>query len=216
MNSIELTTIYDPFTYCYKIKVGEHAVEIPAHFLTPEHLDDLAAVLKGIDDDSKIKAILDTWVKAVINSKIDSSAWTVEHCGKPRCPSKSSELIIDDVIKLLYDYKGLNVKKVYMFKKPSSKFGSEIELGLISDIPQKHTGERLLQVYMDHRVFDRTHKMDTDKEAGLVAELDTNTYIALRIAFLIYKSLKADQEEAVKINLDGFRVEGRCDRPKSL
>ena len=216
MNSIELTTIYDPFTYCYKIKAGEHVVEIPAHLLTQERIEDLVAALKSLDDDNKIKATLEAFEKAIINSNGDSSAWTVEHCGKPRCPSKSSELIIDDVIKLLDDYKGLNVKKVYMSKNPSSKFGSWIELGLISDIPQNHTEERLLQVYMDHRVFDRTYKMDTDKEAGLVPELDTNTYIVLRIAFLIYKSLKADQEEAVKINLDGFRVEGRRDRPKSL
>lgn len=216
MINIELTTIYDPFTYCYKIKVGEHTVEIPAHFLTQEHLDDLAAVLKNIDDDSKIKATLDTWERAVVNSKGDSSTWTVELCGKPRYISKSSELIIDDVIKLLNDYKGLNVKKIYMSKKPSSKFGSEIDLGLISDIPQNHTEERLLQVYMDHRVFDRTYKMDTDKEAGLAAKLDTDTYIVLRIAFLIYKSLKVDQEEAVKINLDGFRVIGRVDRLKLL
>ena len=216
MNSIELTTIYDPFTNSYKIKAGEYKVEVPAYFLTQEHLDDLAAVLKGIDDDNKIKAALDTWVKAVINSNGDYSTWKVELCGKPRYLSKSSELIIDDVIKLLDDYKGLNVKKVYMSKKPSSKFGSEIYLGLISDMPQKRTEERLLQIYMDHRVFDRTHKMDIDKEAGLAAKLDIDTYIALRIAFLIYKSLKVDQEETVKINLDGFRVIGRYDRPKSL
>ena len=101
MNCIELTTIYDPFTYCYKIKAGEYKVEIPAHFLTQEHIEDLVAVLKDIDDDNKIKATLDIQAKAVINSKIDSSTWTVEHCGKPRYLSKSPELIIDDVIKLL-------------------------------------------------------------------------------------------------------------------
>ena len=216
MNSIELNIIYDPFNYCYKIKAGEHVVEISAHLLTQERIEDLVAALKSLDDDNKIKATLEAFEKAIINSNENSSAWTVEHCGKPRCPSKSSELIIDDVIKLLDDYKGLNVKKVYMSKNHSSKFESEIELGLISDIPQNCTEERLLQVYMDHRVFDRTYKMDTDKEAGLVPELDTNTYIVLRIAFLIYKSLKVDQEEAVKINLDSFRVIGRCDRPKSL
>ena len=215
MNSIELTTIYDPFTNCYKIKAGEHVVEVPAHLLTQEHIEDLVTVLKGLDDDNKIKATLEAFEKAIINSNRDFSTWTVELCGKQRYFSKSSELIIDDVIKLLADYKGLKIKIVYKAKKPSSKFGSEIELGLISDIPQNNIEERLLQVYMDHRVFDRTHKMDIDKEAGLVPKLDTNTYIVLRIAFLIYKSLKVDQEEAVKINLDGFRVEGRLDRYKS-
>ena len=99
MNSIELTTIYDPFTNCYKIKAGEHVLEVPAHLLTQEHIEDLVAALKSLDDDDKIKATLEAFEKAIINSNGDSSAWTVEHCGKPRCPSKSSELIIDDVIK---------------------------------------------------------------------------------------------------------------------
>ena len=37
----------------------------------------------------------------MVNSNEDYSTWTVEHCGKPRYLSKSPELIIDDVIKLL-------------------------------------------------------------------------------------------------------------------
>lgn len=269
--NLEISAAYDPISLIYTVTVGKNSVEIPGHTLTQKHVEELAKMLEGINDDTLAKATLNVWAAAINKSIsyraidtdgnlmfVDSDSVTYDDNAKttaidaskiaagrvrdvlaawkdtrtllspydygdepkvyyqPRYLSKSSELIIDDVIKLLDDYKGLNVKKVYMFKKPSAKFGSEIDLGLISDIPQNHTGERLLQVYMDHRVFDRTYKMDTDKEAGLAAKLDTDTYIVLRIAFLIYKSLKVDQEEAAKINSDGFRVIGRYDRPKSL
>ena len=54
--------------------------------------------------------------------------------------------------------------------------------------------------------------METDRDAGLTARLDTDTYIRLRIAFLINQALKRAETLALATVLDVFKVIGSFDR----
>ena len=65
---------------------------------------------------------------------------------------------------------------------------------------------------MHHSASDRV-KQETDDYAGPKAKLDTNAYIKLRIAFLLYEALKLRDEDARKISLDLFKIMGSYARP---
>ena len=61
-----------------------------------------------------------------------------------------------------------------------------------SDMPFVQGSTKTLLVLIKHAAFDRAHRTDIDKFAGLKAKLDTDTYIKLRIAFLLFEALKVD------------------------
>ena len=58
--------------------------------------------------------------------------------------------------------------------------------------------------------------MDTDKEAGLMTKLDTDTYIKLRLAFLINQALKRVPPIALCTDLGVFKIIGSYDMPANL
>ena len=74
----------------------------------------------------------------------------------------------------------------------------------------------MLSVYIDYKAFDRTYEMETDKEAGLMTKLDTDTYIKLRLAFLINKALKRVPPLALLMDSCVFKVIGSYDTPANL
>ena len=63
-----------------------------------------------------------------------------------------------------------------------------------------------LVVLIKHTVFDRAHKTDIDIHAGLMAKLDTDTYIKLRIAFLLYEALKTCGYNKQSMDSDIFEI----------
>ena len=102
-----------------------------------------------------------------------------------RFPSVLSGTIIDEAIKLL------NAKKnLHMIKISVDQIFEGFKLVINSDMPFVQSSNTTLVVVIKHAAFDRAHKTDIDMQAGLMAKLDTDTYIKLRIAFLLYDALK--------------------------
>ena len=132
---------------------------------------------------------------------------------QPRYPSKPPMVIIEEALELLNSKKHLGIKKIEI----SKEFGSIIKLTISSDASAERPDySRVLSVYIDYEAFDRTYEMETDEEAGLMTKLDTDTYIRLRIAFLINKALKRVAPPDLLMNSCTFKVISSYDTPATL
>ena len=263
--NLEISAAYDPINLVYTVTAGKNSVEIPGHALTQKHVEELAKMLEGINDDTLVKATLNVWA-ATINKSIsyraidtdgnlmlgDSDLTTYDDNVKttaidaskvaadrirdvlaawkdtrtllspydepkvyyqPRYPSKPPMVIIEEALELLNSKKHLGIKKIEI----SKEFGSIIRLTISSDASAERSDYiRVLSVYIDYEAFDRTYKMETDEEAGLMTKLDTDTYIRLRIAFLINKALKRVAPPTLLMDSCIFKVIGSYDTPATL
>lgn len=132
---------------------------------------------------------------------------------QPRYPSKPPMVIIEEALELLNSKKHLGIKKIEL----SKEFGPIIRLTLSSDASAERPDySRVLSVYIDYEAFDRTYEMETDEEAGLTEKLDTDTYIKLRLAFLINKALKIVGPPDLLMNSCTFKVISSYDTPATL
>ena len=118
-----------------------------------------------------------------------------------RFPSKKSGDIIDEAIKLLNTKKNLHMTKISV-----DQIFEGFKILIRSDMPFISGSEKTLIAVIKHAAFDRAQRTDIDKFAGLKAKLDTDTYIKLRIAFLLYEALKADDYNKPNIDSDIFKV----------
>ena len=118
-----------------------------------------------------------------------------------RFPSMRSGDIIDEAIELL------NAKKnVHMTKVDINQVFEGFKLRLHSDMPITRGLGKTMIVLIKHTAFDRAHKTDIDAQARLMAKLDTNTYIKLRIAFLLYEALKTCEYDKHQMDSDIFKI----------
>jgi hypothetical protein len=112
---------------------------------------------------------------------------------------------------MLNKNKNLHISKITFH---TEKFGDqEISLAFAADHPADPGLRKILEVVFTHKAFDRAYSTDLDKYAGLKARLDTNTFIKLRIAYLLYQALKLNDSDAKKISLDIFRIFSSNTRP---
>ena len=118
-----------------------------------------------------------------------------------RFPSKRSGDIIDEAIELLNTKKDLRMTKVDI-----NQVFEGFKLRLHSDRPAAWGMGKNLAVLIKHSAFDRAYKTDIDMHAGLMAKLDTNTYIKLRIAFLLYEALKTCGYNKQSMDSDVFEI----------
>ena len=118
-----------------------------------------------------------------------------------RFPSKRSSDIIDEAIELLNAKKDLRMTKISI-----NQVFEGFKLRLHSDTPAVRGMGKNLVVLIKHTAFDRAHKTDIDMHAGLVAKLDTDTYIKLRIAFLLYEALKTCGYNKQSMDSDIFEI----------
>ena len=118
-----------------------------------------------------------------------------------RFPSKRSGDIIDEAIELLNAKKNVNMTKVSV-----GQVFEGFRLRLHSDMPAARGVGKTLIVLIKHAAFDRAHESDIDAEARLIAKLDTNTYIKLRIAFLLYEALKTCEYNKHQMDSDIFEI----------
>ena len=114
-----------------------------------------------------------------------------------RFPSMPSSSIIDEAIKLLNTKKNLHMTKISV-----DQIFEGFKLVINSDLPFVQGSNTTLVVVIKHDVFDRAHRTDIDTYAGLKAKLDTDTYIKLRIAFLLYEALKVNKYNKQSIDSD--------------
>ena len=132
---------------------------------------------------------------------------------QPRYPSKPPMVIIEEALELLNSKKHLGIGNIELSKTSDST----IRLTLSSDATAEIPGsQRILSVSIEYKAFDRTHDMAADKDAGLTARLDTDTYIKLRLAFLINQALKRVPPIALCTDLGVFKVIGSYDMPANL
>ena len=126
-----------------------------------------------------------------------------------RFPSKPPMVIIEEALELLNSKKHLGIKKIEL----SKTYDSTIRLTLSSDTTAEIPGyKRILSVWIKYKAFDRAYNMETDRDAGLIARLDTDTYIKLRLAFLINQALKRAETLDLATVSDVFKVIGSFDR----
>ena len=118
-----------------------------------------------------------------------------------RFPSMSARTIIDEAIKLLNTKKNLHMTKISV-----DQIFEGFKILIRSDMPISQGADKTLMVLIKHAAFDRAQRTDIDKFAGLKAKLDTDTYIKLRIAFLLYEALKADDDNKQSIDSDIFEI----------
>ena len=118
-----------------------------------------------------------------------------------RFPSKRSGDIIDEAIELLNAKKNVNMTKVSV-----NQVFEGFKLRLHSDMPAARGMGKTLGVLIKHTAFDRAHRTDVDAEARLMAKLDTDTYIKLRIAFLLYEALKTCEYNKHQMDSDIFEI----------
>ena len=104
-----------------------------------------------------------------------------------RFPSVPARDIIDEAIKLLNAKKNLHMTKITV-----DQIFEGFKMRIRSDMPFIQGSDKTFMIVIKHAAFDRAYKTDIDMYAGLKARLDTDTYIKLRIAFLIFEALKAD------------------------
>ena len=128
-----------------------------------------------------------------------NAAPTVYH--HDRFPSMSAGTIISEAIKLLNVKKNLNLTKTTI-----DQVFEGFRLIIHSDTPAAQGLTETSVVLIKHTAFDRAHKTDIDMHAGLMAKLDTDTYIKLRIAFLLYEALKTSEYDKQQIKSDIFEV----------
>ena len=118
-----------------------------------------------------------------------------------RFPSVPARTIIDEAIKLLNAKKNLHMTKVDVERALDG-----FKLILYSDMPTACGMGKNLAVLIKHSAFDRAHETGVDADARLMAKLDTNTYIKLRIAFLLYEALKTCGYNKQSMDSDIFEI----------
>ena len=118
-----------------------------------------------------------------------------------RFPSAPASTIISEAIKLLNVKKNLNLTKTTI-----DQVFDGFRLIMHSDTPVVRGLTETSVVLIKHAAFDRAHRTDIDMQAGLKAKLDTDTYIKLRIAFLLYEALKTSEYDKQQMNSDIFEV----------
>ena len=118
-----------------------------------------------------------------------------------RFPSKRSGDIIDEAIELLNSKKNVHMKKTSV-----DQVFDGFKLRLHSDTPAARGMGKTMIVLIKHAAFDRAHESGIDAEARLMAKLDTDTYIKLRIAFLLYEALKTCEYNKQSMDSDIFEI----------
>ena len=128
-----------------------------------------------------------------------NAAPTVYHYN--RFPSVPASTIISDAIKLLNAKKNLNLTKTTI-----DQVFEGFRLIIHSDTPVVRGLTETSVVLIKHAAFDRAHRTEIDVQAGLMAKLDTDTYIRLRIAFLLYEALKTSEYDKQQMKSDIFEI----------
>jgi hypothetical protein len=125
-----------------------------------------------------------------------------------RYPTINLHSIIYGAIEVLNKHKNLHVTKIDLH---TNSVDGEVSLAFSAD-DRKPGFRKTLEVTFPHKAFERfTH--DLDRYAGLKAKWDTNTYIKMRIAYLLLHALRLKKEDAEKINLDVIRIFASNTRP---
>lgn len=112
-----------------------------------------------------------------------------------RWPSLTTKDIIKKAVELIVQNKKIDIHLTHSFIDPEAKKATFI-VSLI-DIPPFR---KLIHFEADPEIFER-NKYWVDTAANLRAKVDTNTYITLRLAYLIYRTVKYLEDKPIDKNV---------------
>lgn len=117
-----------------------------------------------------------------------------------RYPSITVSHIVDDAIELLRTKKRLSMSLQYLRQEKT-------DWRLCVELTYPDESSKLIECTFDKKAFDR-HEASIDKYAGLKAKLDTNTFLKLRIAYLLFQAQKLRMDDAISLRYasDIFRI----------
>ena len=174
---------------------------------------DLTAIQVPESASSRIKDTLAAWKDTRTLLSPYDYGYEPKVYYQPRYPSKPPMVIIEEALELLNSKKHLGIGNIELSKTSDST----IRLTLSSDATAEIPGsQRILSVHIEYKAFDRTYDMAADKDAGLTEKLDTDTYIKLRLAFLINQALKRAPPIDLCTDLSVFKIIGSYDMPANL
>ena len=167
----------------------------------------LTAIQASRRASDRLKVALAAWqdIRTCLNTYEDKPKVYYQ----PRYPSKPPMTIIEEALELLNSKKHLGIGNIELSKVDKSTIRLTLSSAAAAEIPGY---KRILSVWIKYKAFDRTYNMETDRDAGLTARLDTDTYIKLRLAFLINQALKQAETLALYTDLSVFKVIGSFDR----
>ena len=139
----------------------------------------------------------------------DPSTATVQVYYQDRFPSKRTNVLIDDAIEALKKYKGMNVR---IISKNLFQDGWNITYGITKNYGPDVKQGILMEVILPQRIFDRTHHT-IDNYAGLRGKWDTDTYITLRIAYVLGHATKLNESDARGYKSDILKIVNKTTRP---
>jgi len=126
-----------------------------------------------------------------------------------RFPSIPVRDIVNDAILMLRAKKQLNIS-IHSFSREVDDYRLVIKV-IHDNLPPVGSG-KIIECLINKKCFDRM-KCDADRYAKLRAKLDTNTYLKLRVAWLLYQAQKLSDQDASKLVLDVFRVVSSSTHP---
>lgn len=210
---------YDPAGDAYRIRAGDRIVAIRSEALTagePLDLDGPLGLGQGGSSDSSSSDPLRARVKAAENMACADMP-EVKPCHKShkdvpmpkvyyhdRFPSMTAPEIVDDAILMLRTKKNLDIS-LRSFNKEGDdwRLVYEVETERFKTAPSWE--RKTIECVFTDKAFDRTTS-EIDRHAKLKARLDTNTFLKLRIAFLLYEAQKIGKRDYRLVNLDVFRI----------
>lgn len=135
-----------------------------------------------------------------------------EKDNKPSKPSYTAKQLISQAIQLLKDHKHLNIKRVDEWVEGTHTGGRRVSFSVINTVAPDVDQGTLVEVILPDRAFERRHHA-IDDHAKISEDLDTDTYLRLRIAFLLYKAYKLNDRDATSVNLDIIKIIGHTTKP---
>lgn len=127
-----------------------------------------------------------------------------------RFPSISVRALVEDAINILKKEKKLNIS-IHSLSREGTDWRlvyKTISNNIAPDLKQG----KLIECILTSKTFER-FSHDLDRYAKLKAKWNTNTYIKMRIAYLLFRALRLNKHDAEAVNLDIFRILGISSHP---
>ena len=127
-----------------------------------------------------------------------------------RFPSISVRALVEDAVNILKKEKKLNIS-IHSLSRDGTDWRlvyKTISNNIAPDLKQG----KLIECILTSKTFER-FSHDLDRYAKLKAKWDTNTYIKMRIAYLLFRALRLNKQDAEAVNLDIFRILGISSHP---
>ena len=135
----------------------------------------------------------------------------------PDEPSVKLKTIIEDAVDILRRHKGMNIPRLnismdhckdglayrVVYSVLSGPYGPDVSKGT------------LIELIFSHRAFRRKLRNynPVDHDAGLKPTMDTNTYVKLRIAYLLFELARKNDRDAMSMSNELMTVLGHTTKP---